>query len=351
MKKIFLMAYVRKNLGDDLFIKMLAETYSDCIFFMNVNTDEYIDNLKNISNLEISVVNNLKEELYNLNVLKYNAFVYIGGSIFIEPQNGSLYYNNFNEFIDKCKQNGVPFYYISCNFGPYSSKNYFDYSRKIFESCTDICFRDKYSYNLFSDISSVRYAPDFIFNYKANSTKVLNDSIGISVIDLSIRKNLNIKNEDYINFLTSNIKNYLNDNKQVYLFSFCEYEGDEKTINSVLERFPDEKNIHAVKYDGDLDKFLNLYSQMEYAICTRFHSFVLSSVFKQKIYVVSYSSKIDNVLEDLNLGLPIVKLNSVDCSTILSLENFRKPNEKSLNSAIELAFGQQASFDKFISFQ
>lgn len=29
MKKVFLMAYARKNLGDDIFIKMLLEKYPD----------------------------------------------------------------------------------------------------------------------------------------------------------------------------------------------------------------------------------------------------------------------------------------------------------------------------------
>ncbi len=347
MKKIFLMAYVRKNLGDDLFIKMLTHKYPDCTFFMNVDTDTYIDYLQAIPNLKISVVNNLKEELYNSDVSAYDAYIYIGGSIFIEPKNKTLYYNNFNDFIDKCKAHGKPFYYISCNFGPYSTQNYFDYSRKIFESCTDICFRDKYSYNLFKSISTVRYAPDFIFNYKKPHDKIISNSVGISVIDLSIRQNLNISTEDYLDFLTTNISNYLKENKQVYLFSFCKYEGDETTINSLIERFPNEKNIHAIKYNGNLDSFLDLYSQMEYAICTRFHSFVLSSLFRNKVYVLSYSSKIDNVLDDLNLDLPSVHLSSINKNLELNLDNFKAANSENLNNAIELAQEQLDGVNRF----
>ena len=33
MKKVFLMAYARKNLGDDIFIKMLLEKYPKIDFF------------------------------------------------------------------------------------------------------------------------------------------------------------------------------------------------------------------------------------------------------------------------------------------------------------------------------
>ena len=337
------MAYVRKNLGDDLFIQMLTSKYKDYNFYMNVDKTTYIDYLQTIPNLTINIVDDLKNALYNSDVSKFDAYVYIGGSIFIEPKNKSLYFNNFNEFIEKCKACGKPFYYISCNFGPYSSNWYLDYSRKIFEVSKDVCFRDRYSYNLFKDISSVRYAPDFIFNYIAPPGETIKNSVGISVIDLAIRQNLNIKTDDYLDFLATNISNYLQENKQVYLYSFCEYEGDERTIDAILRRFPGEKNIHAVKYDGNLDKFLALYSKMEYALCTRFHSFVISSVCKQKIYVVSYSSKIDNVLEDLKLDLPVIHIGDA-AGTVLKLENFTAPNESSLKKAVELAKEQTETF-------
>ena len=44
-------------------------------------------------------------------------------------------------------------------------KNILNFQEKIFKICTDICFRDKYSYNLFKDIENVRYAPDYAFSY------------------------------------------------------------------------------------------------------------------------------------------------------------------------------------------
>lgn len=105
MKKIFLIAYVRKNLGDDLFIKMITNKYKDCMFFMNVDTknEKYIDYLNTIPNLKISVVADTKEALYNLDVTSFDAFVYIGGSIFIEPQNKPLYFNDFDVFLINAK--------------------------------------------------------------------------------------------------------------------------------------------------------------------------------------------------------------------------------------------------------
>ena len=36
-------------------------------------------------------------------------------------------------------------------------------------------------------------------------------------------------------------------------------------------------------------------------ICSRFHSLILSYLLKQKLYILSYSDKIINVINDLNL--------------------------------------------------
>ena len=41
------------------------------------------------------------------------------------------------------------------------------------------------------------------------------------------------KEDTYMNFLCNNISNYLNSGNEVYLFSFCEYEGDENTIAKI----------------------------------------------------------------------------------------------------------------------
>lgn len=75
------------------------------------------------------------------------------------------------EFTKKCKMLNRPFYYISSNYGPYQTQRYFDLSKKTFENCTDLCFRNKYSYELFKDINTIRYAPDVLFSYDIGECK------------------------------------------------------------------------------------------------------------------------------------------------------------------------------------
>ena len=48
--------------------------------------------------------------------------------------------------------------------------------------------------------------------------------------------------------------NYINSGKDVYLYSFCEYEGDEVTIDKIMSNFPGEAKIHAVKWIPEREK-------------------------------------------------------------------------------------------------
>ena len=170
MKKVFIMAYLRKNFGDDLFVKMLLEKYTNLDFYIKYDKHEYLDFFKNYKNLHVLYGKDTDEELYNSDVNEYDAYVYIGGSIFMEGGSSYNLSEKFYDFVKRCKENNKPFCYISCNYGPYQTQEYFDLYRKNFKECTDICFRDLYSYNLFSDIETVRYVPDFAFSY--NTPKV-----------------------------------------------------------------------------------------------------------------------------------------------------------------------------------
>lgn len=348
MKKVFVMAYLRKNFGDDLFVKMLLEKYKNIDFYIKSDKYEYVDVLDRYENLHVLYGKDTDEELYNLDVNEYDAYVYIGGSIFMEGGSSYNLSEKFYDFVKRCKENNKPFCYISCNYGPYQTQEYFELSQKDFKECTDICFRDLYSYNLFSDIETVRYAPDFAFSYNTPKVEKQKDTVGITVINLNIRNDLKDKNDDYMKFLERNIKNYISEGKDVFLFSFCKEEGDEEAIEAILKMFPNESHIHVVKYEGDIDKFLNTYNLMEYMICARFHAMILSSIVMQKIYIMSYSKKIDRVIEDLNLNYPALHINELENNYDLSLEDFKSIDKEKIQKISKEAEKQDEAIRKHI---
>ena len=347
MKKIFIMAYLRNNLGDDLFVKELINRYPNEKFYIDVIDLKYGEVFRNSNNVEVRIE---KEENFNkIEINQYDAFIYIGGSIFIEG--GKVY--NLDEscikFIKKCKEKNKPFFYISSNYGPYKTKKYFELSKQAFSNCTDICFRDEYSYNLFKNIGSVRYAPDLLFSYKIDDIEKEKNSVGISVIDLELREDLKHKEEEYIKFLVRNIEKFLQEGKNIYLFSFCKEEDDEKAIEKVLENIKnkEEKNkIKIIKYNNNLIEFLDIYKKMEYMICQRFHSLILSCICNQKIFVISYSKKIDNVIKDLKLEINYKEHKNLKEDEKLNLKEFKEAkNIEKIKTEAEKQFKE---LDKFI---
>lgn len=349
--KIFLIAYIKKNLGDDLFIKILLEKYTQCDFYI-LNNNNFLEYFNKYSNFHIIEGNCSAKEICSTNIDNYDAFVYIGGSIFIE--NKSSISHDFCNFLKECKEKNTPFYYISSNFGPFETPEFLALSKKTFENCTDICFRDTYSYNLFKELDTVRYAPDIVVSGNFKTSPKVKNTLGISVISLKNRDNIKHLDSDYYNYLVNNIKNFVNEGKKVYLFSFCKSQGDEDMINKILSDFDDNSNVVAYNYDGDIDKFIELYSSMEYMICTRFHSMILSSIFKQKVFVLSYSNKIDNVYNDLNLGYNLIHIEDINQSDncndnkTLSENCFNVVNEKKLFNICTESQKQLTAFDKFV---
>ena len=350
MKKVFLLAYPEVNLGDDIFVVMLLKRYPQVEFFINipdVSKRVAFDGIMNISFIE-GVTD--RKDYDSIDVREYDAFIYIGGSVFMENAWGLEDNTNINRLVLRAKELGKPFFYISSNFGPCITREYFDVSKSIISNCRDVCFRDKYSYELFSDVPSVRYEPDLILGYDVGNIECIRNSVGISVIGFDIREELAEFADKYYGVLENSIRNYIESGKSIVLFSFCKIECDEIGINILLSRFSDEEltRIKVVKYDGDIDSFINEYKNVEYMICTRFHSMILSAVCCQKIYCVSYSKKIDNVANDLGFDIVIKDIKNLDCDMI-NLEDFKKVDDEIREYCKSESEKQFEAFDRFIA--
>lgn len=320
MKKIFVLAYSKMNLGDDLFVNILINRYPNAMFYsraIDKSLEVYTQN-KNIEFLDKNL-----DQLLEDDISEFSAFVYIGGSIFMEKAGGIERIEKLNKLVIKCKNNNIPFFYISCNFGPYTSEEYKIQVEDMLKNTTDACFRDINSYNKFKHIKTVRYAPDVVFSYE-KEREIKKDTVGISVINFKFRENQKQYEIKYYETLINTILDFLKKGQEIFLFSFCQYEGDEDTIKYILKYIPKEfeNKVHEVNYNGNLEGFLEKFSAIEYMICSRFHAMVLSYVFKQKKYILSYSKKIDNVINDLKICDNIFHIEEICEKNNIDIEEF-----------------------------
>ena len=344
MKKVFILAYSKVNLGDDLFVDILVNRYKNVQFYTRaIQEYTYIYN----KNANLHFKNYTLEDLAHISAKEFDAIVYIGGSIFMEHAGGVERIKKLNNIALNCKEKNIPFLFISSNFGPYKSQEYLGEVQKLLKNITDICFRDKKSYEQFKNIPTVRYAPDVVLSHSI-LREIQKDTVGISAINFKYRDDLKQYENKYYNVLINSIINYIKQRKTVTLFSFCEYEGDEETINTLLKKIPQEYSckVHIEKYRGNIDDFISKYSSMEYFICSRFHSMILSTVYKQKTVILSYSSKIINVINDLNLTEKYIDITRINDIKDIKLEEFSKLNINDFT--VKQSQKQFKEFDRFI---
>ncbi|MGD7007042.1 polysaccharide pyruvyl transferase family protein [Metabacillus sp. 84] len=317
--KVLVFAYFEENLGDDLFLKVLFDRYPDAEWYMLESVAGKNSSLVNEYNLKFISKREFIKTFY-----KFDAMINIGGSIFIQTRRWYGLFLKRLFFTIPLKLASKKVFIIGANFGPFNSDLFKIAYNIYFKLINDICFRDEKSFKLFSKNKKVRLAPDIIYGYKSErEIPKKKNSVGISIMDLENRKELKEFDQAYINKMILLIEKLIENKNEVFLFSFCEKEGDLNAIGKIVNSFKEDfkKNIKVVNYSGNIDVFLEQFSSIEYIISLRFHSFILSQVYKQPVFPIVYSEKTLNALMDIQLDNKFIELRDIENLEISGIIN------------------------------
>ncbi|WP_445506459.1 polysaccharide pyruvyl transferase family protein [Niallia sp. 03190] len=331
--KILIDAYVEKNLGDDLFLKILFDRYPSSIEWFIICSSE--DKLKAFENYNI--------KKFNKKIHKYKDFdavINIGGSIFM--QNGKWWMKQLLirlAYALPMKLRKKPLFIIGCNYGPSNSKLMYFFNHLFIKYfVTDICFRDKESFHLFKKIKQARYGADIVYGLDTSSMEVVKrgNKIGICIMSFSDKET----NEQFIRKTVELTKELIAKRYEVEYLSFCEEQNDKDTFNKIkklLDESYQNKITHGI-YDGDINTYLENLNKLNFIITLRFHSLILAQILGINYYPIVYSNKTSNILKDQNFGGEYTFIHEIGQ---LQIENVIK-QIKGTNNSMNLKLKEEA---------
>ncbi len=297
-RQVLIRSYTANNLGDDLMVYILIHNFPNVDFY----TDNYydfstiLDDINNykalplIHNQWFEPLNKLLRFLFSFRV---QTTVEIGGSIFMFPE-------ATQQIVKRLKrQNRKNYFIIGANFGPYSDEEDRQLGLTLFQKINSVVFREKYSYDLFPELTNSDYAADIVFNYLPKTNIEQKDQIVISIVNYTRFKN----GESYVKTIIELAEYYMLQNKKVILLSFCETEGDDITSNRVETYFRVNRREYANQLTTHTHKrlkdSLEIIQESQIIIASRFHAMILGWIHRKQTIVLPYSNKFTNVIQDL----------------------------------------------------
>lgn len=352
--------YWRKNLGDDLFLKILAERYPNNKFYILIDKEFYsvFDEFKNIVPIfnKKSALMRLKGKIGRLlvkigislpgtvenKILKCSNYIELGGSIFI--MNTSKMDNSYSlRKMISCSK--VNHYIIGSNFGPYKTEGQLQRYQSIMEKCLWVSFRDEYSLTLFrNDANNLHWFPDVVFCLNVNNYIKSKEYILISVINPEGR----CDGSEYEDWLLGVIKNYINnENEKIVLMCFCEFQGDQEFANKLYNELNNsEKNNIKIVVHKDIDESMNVICKAKKVIATRFHAMILAWLLEKPVFVISYSNKTTDVIHCIAPEQKYTNINELTSDIKIEYSEF---DTGYFDKTIELAKKHFAGLDKAYS--
>ena len=346
IKKVLVIGYFAKNLGDDLLFKALISRYPNCqfdLFCYDYAHSNHYKSIFNDSNVHLLSLNNFQKFLYRIyrklfnkryncpfcrvNIDTYSAVVYIGGSIF---QEGGHILDSINE----CSSSTDNLFVIGSSFGPFNSNNFLSESRKTLTQVRDVCFRDIFSYNLFSDMQNIRVSTDVVFSMPKVEVLNRNKSLGISVIDLEWRTDICTNRMRYFQLLENICKEAIEYKYTINLYSFCKDEGDSDAcqyLNGRLLQEYEDATINIIEYQDSLDDYVKSFCSNSLIVAARFHAVVLSIANRIPVLPISYMNKTENLLSDIDFNGLYISLNDMKDVGNITLSMFASQTYKSEN--------------------
>jgi len=282
----------------------------------------------------------------------FDCMVLIGGDMFprnIHPERKTL--------IDSFYLNNKPIYFIGCSFMDlYPNEvmeHHLDYCKKV----TNIAVRDNKSFSFLknSGLTNISSGSDTVFvlkdvfdTYKQQGSQ--------NILGISIRKKHNISDEEHMNYCKgmadiADIFINMQPENNVKFLCFSDGSFKDSIVAEEIIQLMKYKKPSIVVYDGDIERFINEFSECYYIVGKRFHSLILALLLDKEFVPFIYEDKNTNLLSDIDYNGIILTFSSTPEQYKLSvsqlLDSAKHYNTEKLNSLVEKSRSNFLFFENY----
>ncbi len=294
---IMIFAYLDNNIGDDLMVKLLAESFPQHRFLLYSRKSVIKSSFESIDNIVIR-----QPELWIEDMKTASVFLSVGGSIFqafSRPQ--KRYRFRRIRKLKKLKAHGLKIVTMGSNLGPYKGwlgAKLIEWELRLNDLVT---VRDQEAVDLleaFRGIKQVVLADDLVYNLE-KSERAPEKSCGLGIAAYRSIRPWETNFDNY-RFLARLADAYIHKTgKSVRLFAFdSEDENDLWAAHQIYQLAEEKEGLSIVPYLGDQEGFLSSFQSCERMLAIRFHSAILADLYQIPFLPVAYSNKMQNLLTD-----------------------------------------------------
>ena len=340
--KVMLFAYLDNNIGDDLMLKLLSERFPDSQFYCYTSNTVVRNTLSQFGNFILRDPIDRNKDLMGMDII-----LSIGGSIFndLNTIRGKLARIKKILFLIKARNKGKKIITLGCNLGPYNDRLGVLLTLSELGKNSLITVRDRASFDLVSSnkkLNNLYLADDIVYNLDFLSVTKIKSGLGISAF-----RSTHAGENNYDNYqaLAKIANEYIKkNNKVVKIFAFdSETENDLAAAHHILDLIENKNMVKVVPYIGNIERFLSEFSSCECQIAIRFHSAILSDLFKIPFYPIAYSNKMKEFIGDKFPNFNVINISSLqvdklDCLNVVedlsNLTSLCSPSSYENNSKI-----------------
>lgn len=298
--RIYTVAYLDRNLGDDLMLRLMAKSMPQHDFYLYIDKRSNMIpfmNLKNVHSTDIAFDKSFDPK-------KFDGVVVIGGSIFMLLRR--LYaIERLRDKIPvfrKIRKAGLPLATVGCNLGPFRDA----WCERV--ACLElgmsghITVRDSKSFETMKKHGyNVRLFPDMLFSLDVPYAPPTHRE---KILGISAYRSTMLGGEcmDYYESMAETADCFVDKTGgEIRLFAFdCEGENDICAAYTIRRLMKHKRSCEIVVYDGDTDEFINKFDGCSSMIAARFHSMVLAQIMGIPVLPMVYSNKMTDTLDDLH---------------------------------------------------